>query len=342
MAPSAVEVPLPVAKSLAVTNGLSTREELKSPASPLPEVKIFDAATATVDELVDALRVAGGLVVRNVMNKDELASLEKDIRPELEKDTAWADGDFFPEETRRAFGLVTKSRTFADRIFGHPLWTGVTDALLSSTLKHNWIGDKNEVSVSAPQLNNTIVFSINPGARDQALHRDDAIHHIYHPAVAKHELGRDAGIGFFVAGSKTTKRNGATRFIPGSHLWDYAAGPPQESQTFYAELQPGDGFMVLSGCFHGGSANKTDQPDENGEIKPEERLVYSTFMTRGWLRQEENQYLINPVEKVRELPEWMQEKIGYGLSRPFLGWINLKSAMEWLHPERGRRTGDLW
>ncbi len=100
--------------------------------------------------------------------------------------------------------------------------------------------------------------------------------------------------------------------------------------------------MVLSGCFHGGSANKTDQPDENGEIKLEERLVYSTFMTRGWLRQEENQYLINPVEKVRELPEWMQEKIGYGLSRPFLGWINLKSAMEWLHPERGRRTGDLW
>jgi hypothetical protein len=94
MAPSAVEVPLPVAKSLAVTNGVSTREELKSPASPLPEVRIFDAATATVDELVDALRVAGGLVVRNVMDKDELASLERDIRPELEKDTAWADGTF--------------------------------------------------------------------------------------------------------------------------------------------------------------------------------------------------------------------------------------------------------
>ncbi|KAK5275666.1 hypothetical protein LTR40_012682, partial [Exophiala xenobiotica] len=91
MAPSAVEVPLPVAKSLAVTNGVSKREELKSPASPLPEVKIFDAATATVDELVDALRVAGGLVVRNVMNMNELASLEKDIRPELEKDIAWAD-----------------------------------------------------------------------------------------------------------------------------------------------------------------------------------------------------------------------------------------------------------
>ena len=94
MAPSAVEVPVPLAKSIVATNGLSTREELKSPASPLPEVKTFDAEAATVDELVDALRIAGGLVIRNVLNKDELASLEKDIRPELEKDTAWGDGTF--------------------------------------------------------------------------------------------------------------------------------------------------------------------------------------------------------------------------------------------------------
>ena len=185
------------------------------------------------------------------------------------------------------------------------------------------VGDKNEVSVSGPQLNNTIVFSIAPGARDQALHRDDVIHHPDHPAVAKHELGRDAGIGLFVGGKRTRKENGATRFIPGSHLWDYSEGPPREDQTFYAELEPGDGFMMLSGCFHGGSANKT---------KDEERLVYSTFSTRGWMRQEENQYLANDIEKIRELPEWLQEKIGYGLSRPFLGWIDLKNPMQVLHP----------
>jgi len=48
-------------------------------------------------------------------------------------------GDFFPPETRRAFGLVTKSRTFAERIVGHPLWLGVTRALLSTTLNYNWV-----------------------------------------------------------------------------------------------------------------------------------------------------------------------------------------------------------
>ncbi|OAL19556.1 hypothetical protein AYO22_09718 [Fonsecaea multimorphosa] len=369
MAPSAVEIPLPIPKAFSTPTSTSQptqNEDLKSPSSPLPEVKTFHASTCKVDELVSALRVAGGVVLRGLLNEEELASLEKDTRPWLDKDTEWGDGrifpktrsmlvrmmlmlnvkllsgDFFPKETRRAFGMVSKSRTFAERIVANPLWLGVTDALLTSTLKWNWIGDKNEPSVSRPQLNNTIVFSIGPGARDQALHRDDAIHHVYHPAAATHEIGRDAGIGFFVAGKKTTKRNGATRFIPGSHLWDYTAGPPSESQTFYAELEPGDGFMVLSGCFHGGSANKTDQPNENGEVVPEERLVYSTFMTRGYLRQEENQYLVNPVEKVRELPESLQELVGYGLSKPFLGWVDLKDPMLWLHPERPKKSGDLF
>ncbi|KIX09741.1 uncharacterized protein Z518_00822 [Rhinocladiella mackenziei CBS 650.93] len=342
MAPAAVEFPVPIPKSLETTKDVQANEDLKSPDSPLPEVKVFEAATCKVDELVSALRVSGGLIVRGILNEEEIASLEKDTRPWLEKDTAWDDGGFFPKETRRAFGMVTKSRTFADRIVGHPLWIGVTEALLSSTLVHNWIGEKNEVSKSGPQLNNTIVFSIGPGAHAQALHRDDAIHHVYHPAAASHTIGRDAGIGFFVAGKRTTKRNGATRFIPGSHLWDYAAGPPQESQAFYAELEPGDGLMMLSGCFHGGSANMTDQPNADGEVKLEERLVYSTFMTKGYLRQEENQYLIHDLDKIRKLPERMQELVGYGLSRPFCGWIDLKDPMLWLHPDRSVGHGDLF
>ena len=35
--------------------------------------------------------------------------------------------------------MMTKSRTFAERIVGHPLWTGVADALLTSTLHWNWV-----------------------------------------------------------------------------------------------------------------------------------------------------------------------------------------------------------
>ncbi|PMD33806.1 phytanoyl-CoA dioxygenase family protein [Hyaloscypha variabilis F] len=319
------------ASATASPSPITPNKSLKSSASPLPKVHSFNAATTTSDQLVHALKLAGGVIIRNFLSTEDTSQIEADVRPHLDADQPWK-GDFFPPETRRACGLVGKSRTFAEKIVGNGLWLGVCDSLLSSTNVHNWTGEKNETSTSLPQLNNTIVFSIAPGARNQALHRDDAIHHRDYPAVSEHVFGRDAGIGLFVAGKKATRANGATRFIPGSHLWNYAEGPPKEEQTFYAEMNPGDAFMVLSACFHGGSANTTVD---------EERLVYSTFFTRGWMRQEENQYLANDIEEIKKLPEWLQERVGYGLSRPFLGWVNLSNPMLVLHP-RSEKYGDLW
>ena len=194
------------------------------------------------------------------------------------------------------------------------------------------VGEEKQESVSDPQLNNTVVFSIGPGAKAQVLHRDDIIHHNYHGAAASHTLGRDTGLGFFVAGKKSSRQNGATRFVPGSHLWDYAVPPPDESSTFYAELNPGDGLMVLAGCYHGGSANRT---------KDEERLLYSTFTTRGYLRQEENQYLANEVNEIKRLPLWLQRFTGYSLSRPFMGWVEMDDPMRVINPD-AQSLGDLF
>lgn len=84
---------------------------------------------------------------------------------------------------------------------------------------------------------------------------------------------------------------------------------------------------MLSGCFHGGSPNTT---------KDEERIVLSTFSTRGYLRQEENQYLSNSMESIGALPEYLQERMGYGLSRPFMGWVDLKSPMLMLFPQESK------
>ncbi|RDW58182.1 hypothetical protein BP6252_13593 [Coleophoma cylindrospora] len=308
-----------------------TSNPVKSSKSPLPDVKEFECSSATVDDIVSALKITGGVIVRNFLDLEDINRILEDVNPYLEADKPWG-GDFFPPETRRAFGLMGKSPTFATSMVGNPLWTGVTDALLTSHLKYNWVGDKNEESISVPQLHNTIVFRIGPGARAQALHRDDTPHHPDHRAVAEHVLGRDCGVGLFVGATRTTKANGATRFIPGSHLWDYREGPPKEEQTVFAELNPGDAFMMLSGCFHGGSANTT---------KNEDRVLLSTFSCRGWLRQEENQYLANSIDSIRGLPPALQERMGYGLSRPFLGWVNLQSPMYILHPEVPQEQKDL-
>jgi ectoine hydroxylase-related dioxygenase (phytanoyl-CoA dioxygenase family) len=240
------------------------------------EVQSFDAATVTAEEVVNALIQAGGCIVRNLLSADHVAQIEKDVRPHIEADRPWTADDIWPPETRRVMGLLDKSRTFVEAIPANTLYQTVSDKFLSDTIQA-YLGDKLETETSKPQLNNTIIFSIGPGARDQVLHRDDPVHHNRSPGITadQYEFGRDTGLGLFVAGKKTTKANGATRFIPGSHLWDRLI-PPKEDLTFYAEMDPGDAFFMLSSAFHGGSANTTED---------EERLVYSCFMTKGYLRQ---------------------------------------------------------
>lgn len=39
------------------------------------------------------------------------------------------------------------------------------------------------------------------------------------PWVDERDMNREMAVGLFVAGTDTNKANGATRFIPGSHLW---------------------------------------------------------------------------------------------------------------------------
>lgn len=280
-------------------------------------------------------------------------------------------GEFWPPQTRKVMGLMGKSKAFAINVVGNSIWQKVGEHFLSSKLEWNWasfshsstplqsppprnkhlaqtaapltsaitpppqkVGDKREQSVAKPQLNNTVVFSIGPGAYAQVLHRDDPVHHNFHPAAAEHHLGRDTAIGFFLAGKKTSRTNGATRFIPGSHLWDYSLPPPPpaDEPSFYAELNPGDGFIIMAGCYHGGSANTTAD---------EERLVYSTFTTRGYCRQEENQYLANDVAAVKKLPVWLQRFMGYSLVRPFMGWVDMDDPMKVIDPDY-QTEGDLW
>lgn len=265
------------------------------------------SADASSSEVVEALKRVGGCIVRGIVPSDDIKQMERDIRPSLEADEPWGASTFFPPSTRRAFGLIGKSHTFALSIIGNELYQAVCEEFLTSK-SYPWYGNRDQLNISPPQVNNTIAFSVRPGnSFDQPLHRDDDIHYADRPQVdvyPEQTNAREYGIGFFVAGTKTTKANGATRFIPGSHL-ESTLQPPDETFAQYAELNPGDGFIMLSSCYHGGSANTT---------KDEERLVFSCFMTRGWLRQEENQYLAVPSETAKSLPLRIQKLMGYATS----------------------------
>lgn len=88
-------------------------------------------------------------------------------------------------------------------------------------------------------------------------------------------VGRDSGIAMFLAGTRTTKENGATRFVPGSHLQGSGEGPGNEDEAVYAEMERGDCLVMFTSLYHAGSSNLTED---------EERLVYTNFSIRGTLR----------------------------------------------------------
>jgi ectoine hydroxylase-related dioxygenase (phytanoyl-CoA dioxygenase family) len=240
-----------------------------------PRVDRFDSATATIEEMTASMTRNGGVIIRNFLPMGTISAIESEVWPYLEGDTPW-EGNTFPPQTRRVTGALAKSTTFRERLIMQPQFLALCDAMLSVTSKA-WFGDVcNEITARA-QIGGSIVFCVNPGAQAQPLHRDDMQHHRRSPKITadEYEPGRDAGISLFVAGCKLTKANGATRFCPGSHL-EKSDTPPNEANAFYAEMDAGDALVMLSSCYHGGSANTTTN---------EERLVFSAIAHKGYLRQ---------------------------------------------------------
>ncbi|PTU24764.1 hypothetical protein P175DRAFT_0489857 [Aspergillus ochraceoroseus IBT 24754] len=179
---------------------------------------------------------------------------------------------------------------------------------------------------SPPQLNSTVCFYLNPDSPDQLLHRDDQIHQHWNGAASEYVLGRDAVCSMFAALTPATRDNGTTRFIPGSHLWDYKEPYPvgQDPRLRYAELNPGDCFMMLGSVVHASSANTTTD---------QRRVLISTHVSRSNLRAEENHFLTYSLEEVKKFPLWLQQFIGYTVSKPFCGWVDKKDPLRLVNPK---------
>lgn len=300
---------------------------LKSPVKTTNDFQmtVLDTKTTTVNEVVKALCRDGGVVLRDFVSLDIIKKLDAECTPHLEQEEG-VEGAFFPKETRNVLGITAKSRTYCTEIVAHPLWREICDVMLTTTTSA-WNGDELVESVSKPQLSATGLISISPGAKKQPLHRDDMVHHQRHPAITvdQYEVGRDTSVGLFVAAKRSTRANGATRFQPGSHL-EASIQPPDESKTVPAELEVGDAFVMLNSCYHGGSANMTTD---------QERRLYALVMTKGWLRQEENQFIAVPRETVLQYPEYVQRKLGYEMSHPYMGWVELVDPLTYIKSGKG-------
>ena len=108
-----------------------------------------------------------------------------------------------------------------------------------------------------------------------------------------------------------TESNGATRLVPGSHLWDDER-EPTEAESVQAIMPKGSVCVFVGGVYHGGSHNVT---------AGEWRIGMFAGYILGWLRQEQYFCLTVPPEVARTLPEPVARLIGYEVHKPFLGFV---------------------
>ena len=150
------------------------------------------------------------------------------------------------------------------------------------------------------RINAGISVRVHPGSLGQPLHRDLAL---WEPFVPNDPGTPQYEMVFHLALTDFTAANGATRFVPGSHLWPKERLARNEDVAC-AEMPAGALVAWLGRTLHGYGANSGAEPRHG--------ILYA--LAADWLTQEENQYLTAPPEFARTLPLQAIQLLGYRAS----------------------------
>ena len=156
-------------------------------------------------------------------------------------------------------------------------------------------------------------IAIGPDEAPQPIHADDQLLPIPkpHPPTVCNTMW---------AITDFTEANGATRIIPGSHLWDHDPNYGQHYDSIAAEMPKGSVLVWHGSLWHGGGANGTG----------ERRTGIAMNYCAGYIRQQENQQLGLPPALVRTFEPRLQELVGYGIYMGLIGHIDKRSPAQLL------------
>jgi ectoine hydroxylase-related dioxygenase (phytanoyl-CoA dioxygenase family) len=243
-------------------------------------------AASTGQDVARRLIDDGYVIVSDLMTPADVRLARSDLGRVLDA-TPTGRNTFEGFDTQRVYALFAKTRTF-DRAATHPLLLEVLDQVLG------------HYQLSAP-----VGIRIGPGERAQVLHRDDSVYPIPepHPPVVVNTMWPL---------DEFTADNGATRLVPGSHRWEPGRQPAADDPIGLATMMPGSVLFYLGSLWHGGGANRTQRP----------RLGVILEYAAGWLRPQENHCLAVPRSIARQLPERLQELLGYNIYPPFVGYVD--------------------
>ncbi|OCT51404.1 hypothetical protein CLCR_09205 [Cladophialophora carrionii] len=166
MAPVAVEdiveAPVVSKKGADLTNG----------AVQKPTLARYDAndPATTTDLLVEIIERDGGVIVENIISQELAGRIKSELKPYFDTDMVDPSG-FFPHTTQRATGLLGRSDGCVELAM-NSTYINVANKLISSTFTY-WTGQRQETVTAKPIISSTVGFRVNPGGRQQGLHRDD-------------------------------------------------------------------------------------------------------------------------------------------------------------------------
>lgn len=306
--------------------------KLRLPAA-IPALKVSPSAftltkeEATPDAVLENLKKFGVCTIKHLFAESDIDDINKELDPFFEEKKN--DPRLFPKETIRVTNTVSKSPSVVHKIMSHPLNLAVAHRAIDQANAF-WIGDNLNIGYCPAIVSSSIAFQVSPNAAFQALHRDDqSDHNIRHSqTLENYSFNSESQIGFSVALTKTTKQNGATRIIPGSHLWDHLQ-KPDEKDCLYNEMEKGDATFMLASLFHSASSNLT---------KDEVRRIVILFMGKGTYKQKENIYMGADLEYFKQFSLEQLKRLGFGMSEPYGNMVELQDPLVYLKPDYKRST----
>jgi ectoine hydroxylase-related dioxygenase (phytanoyl-CoA dioxygenase family) len=255
-----------------------------------PVLQVLDTKRNSLTEILAVLAQDGGVIVHNMLTPQIVANLLTELAPQSETSQVGPKSDnenvnhFWGQQTKRFTRLAQRSQTFADEVLVHPILTGVADELLKPYCASYW-------------MNTGQMMIVMPGGAPQYIHRDSDDW----PAMCG-PASPPCQVSCMFALSDFTAENGATRVVPGSHLWSDFSRQATDSEITQAVMPAGSGMIYLGKTLHSAGANKTEN---------EPRFGMHLSYVLGWLTPEEAGCLGVTEDRAKTFTKQQQQLLGY-------------------------------
>jgi ectoine hydroxylase-related dioxygenase (phytanoyl-CoA dioxygenase family) len=251
---------------------------------------------------IEQLRSEGFVILPRQISGDTLERM-RDALDEINRSTRLGIHEFEGYSTHRAYCTVAKTLAFDELVMNRSVLAII----------EGYFGE-------SPQLSASMGITIYEGQKAQPLHRDSG----HYPLPWPHPPLEVNSIWAF---DDFCEDNGATRYVPQSHLMPAEKRP--ETPPLIAEMPAGSVLIYDGALWHGGG--------ESTAAGARRRCLNNLF-TRQWLRQQDNMYLSVTPERVLNSPKLMQRLLGYWIYGTTLGVLNGEAPLGLMEQQYGGKA----